>query len=355
MNAGSKYAFELFSPNGTLLADLSGIATNRTFTRSRNEADDISCDIDFNKFHRYCADINTHPRALLIPGQTELRVRRYDKYLAGGQINYAEPDISAQSQVMSIRAAGFLNLFADRQIPFTEYIGQDVGVIARALITDSQAQTNGDFGVTLGVVPASIALANETYNRVSIKQALQDLANSETKGFDMDFTPNKVFNIYTQMGNNRPEARFEFPNNITSFKVPLDATSMANEVVVLGAGIGAESTSASATSDDLIAQVTYKLRQKIVTDNGDDNASGGVQEEADAELAAWSNPIEIPQITVDGNKLPFVGNYDIGDYIWVNLGGYKWFEDFNGLHRIEKYTVAIDDGDNESPILYLKA
>jgi hypothetical protein len=352
MNVASKYAFELWSPNGTLLADLTGHAKNRTFTRTRNDAEDMSFELDFNDFHQYCAHINMHPRALLVPGQTELRIRRFNKYLVGGQITYATPDISSSRQIINVRAAGFLNLFMFRYIPYTAFNAVDVASMCWQVINTSQSQTNGDFGIRLGSLP-TIALSNQTPNRVRIKDFIQLLASSPAYGFDFEFTYDKKLNFYTKMGVNRPEVRFEYPNNIKSFQVPLDATRIANEVIALGAGIGTGSTH-TADVTNASSQLTYKLRQDLVTVNGSDNSDGVVDATANTDLAAWGVPIEIPQLVVDGNKLPFVGSYDVGDYVWVKLGGYKWFDSINGLRRIEKYTVAISDDDIEDVTVYLQ-
>lgn len=359
MESGSKYAFELFSPNGTLLADLTGRAKNRTFSRIRNEAEDMSFDLDFNDFHDYCSKISVHPRALLIPGQTELRIRRYDKYLVGGQITYAQPSISASDQKITVRASGFLNLLKDRFIPYTQFLAQDVASMCWQAINTSQSLVDpsgnpvGDFGIRLGTLP-SIALSNQTPNRVAIRDFLQKMASDPDNGFDFDFTYNKTLNFYAQMGIDRPEVRFEYPNNIKSFQMPLDATRIANEVIALGSGIG-NTIPSTADVPNLASQLTYKLRQDITTVNGDDNSAGGVTAVANAELASWGVPLEMPQLVVDGNKPPFVGSYDVGDYVWVTLGGYKWFDAADGLLRIEKYTVAIDDNDDENVTLYLEA
>ena len=43
----SKYSIELVNQNGDLLADLTGRAKNRRLTRSRNEADEIEWDRDW--------------------------------------------------------------------------------------------------------------------------------------------------------------------------------------------------------------------------------------------------------------------------------------------------------------------
>lgn len=345
MRPNSTYAYELWSSSGSLLADLSGIATNRRFSRSRNEPDTISFTLDFDQFHTYCEQIHVHPRALIVPGQTEVRVRRRDKYMCGGQINIIEPTISAGNNRMTVRAVGFGDVFGQRYVPYIKYSAQDVGDIAWSLIDNSQLQPYGDIGVTRGLHP-TIALANHELNQITVKDALNMLANSESRGFDMDFTYDKIFNIYEYMGSDLPGVLFEYPGNIRTIRAPYDATRIANDVVVIGSGTGSSASLGTAT--DTESQSIYGLRQKIMTMSNQDDSLGNLTEVANTYKAAWSKPFEITELEINGNAAPFVGSYDIGDRIRVSIRSYKWFDGYDGMSRIEKYSVDIDDDDNEA-------
>jgi hypothetical protein len=351
MLRGSKYSFELWSPDGNLLADISGQAADRQIKKSRNEADEIKWTLDLNTFEDYCRKANVHPTTLLNVGSTEVRIRRGESYVTGGQLIYAKPRVTKSGAVLDVRAMGFLNLFAfrytDAERIFTAVPATD---IAWNLIDESQSLPNGDYGVTRGLV-ASVGSHDRTYRRTNLKDALQALTRVQTAAFDMEFTHDKVFNTYAAMGSDRPDVVFEYPNNILDFENPKDATELANQVIALGAGIGDE-TVPVITANDPDAQIAYKLRQRVITTNGTDDSDGGVTDAAQAELSAWAWPFEVPVITVDGNIAPYYSDYGIGDRVRIKFNGYRLLEHINGMYRIEKTELSIDDNDNESVRIY---
>jgi hypothetical protein len=346
----SNYSFELRSPAGLLLADLTGRAKNRKITQIRNDADLIEWELDLNEYERFCALNGVDPSTLLVNGQTEIRVKRLGEYLSGGQLNYKDLIVDATRQVIQIRASGFVQLLADRYTDATrEFTATDASTIAWTAIAESQAKTNGDFGITQGAL-ATIGNHDRTYQWRDLKSLVQDLAVQT--GFDFEITPTKVFNTYTAIGSSRPEIIFESPGNILSYELPEDGTALANEIIAFGSGNGTDA-GVTVTVDDEGAQETVQLRQKTLTTNGVDDSQGGVTSAANAELAAWALPFEIPIITVSGDVAPFVTDYGIGDRVRVKLGGYGMVSHINGLYRIERREITIDDNDHEEVKLYL--
>lgn len=350
----SKYSFELWSPAGVLLADLSGRAMNRQIIQSRNEAEIINWTLDLNDWEQYCRAINQHPRNLLITGQTEVRIRRQGKYLCGGQLIYAYPHISPNGQTLDLRATGFLDLFADRVTGTTTsgtvqetWVTTDGGLITGGLIMQSQAKTNGDFGVTLGSI-ATTGVHDRNYQTAIIKEALQDMTKVQTNPLDFNFTYDKKFNTYASIGSNRPDVIFEHPNNILDIGVPNDATGLANVIVARGQGSG--STVASYEANNVSAQTQYKLREKIITSNATDNSDNGLTDAANAELATWANPFEIPNLLIDGNVAPFITDYGIGDRVRVRVKNFRTLEHIDGMYRLEQTVLNIDNDDNEQII-----
>lgn len=345
----SRWHIELCSNSGVLLADLSGRAKNRRIVQSRNEAEEITWQVSLDELERYAALSHVHPNTLLVPGSTEVRIRRGQSYICGGQIVYRDPYITAASQDMQIRATGFLNMFADR---FTAeeriFTATAAGTIASTLITETQADTNGDFGVTIGAI-ASLSTHDKTWKATQIKEALKRCA--ELYNFDFEFTHDKVFNIYSKLGSNRPEVIFEYPGNIRVLGAPLDATNIKNRVHVLGSGSGSEGN-IKVTVDDTASQVNYKLREERLN-YSDVEDTTDLTNHGNIELAAWSFPFEIPTIEVDGLLAPYVTDYGIGDYVKVKAGRYRTLESINGMYRVEKREIMIDDNDNEMVRLYL--
>lgn len=348
----SKYAIELVTSTGVLLADLTGRAQQRRLTMSRNEAEDISWVVDLNEFEHYCRLINVDPLNVLVNGSTEVRIKRLGKYLCGGQLIYFEPRIDSSSQTILIRATGFLNLFKDRYTSvLRQFTATQATTIARTLIDETQALANGSFGITIGTL-ATVGVHDRTYKRTNLKDALQALTKVQTAPFDFEFTYDKTFNTYAQLGSQRPEIIFEYPNNIKQISVPNDASGTANEIIALGSGFGIESQ-ATATVDSAGSQATYKLRQKIITSNGTDNSDNGLTDAANAELATWAFPFELPDITVNGNVAPFITDYRIGDRVRIKINGYSMLNHVNNFYRIEKIELDVDEADNESIRLFV--
>lgn len=350
----SKYGIEIVNPAGLLLADLTGRATKRSLSLSRNEAEEINWSIDLNDFEQFCRDSKVDPLSILVACSNEVRIKRLGTYLAGGQMVYFETNVDANQQVINVKATGFLNLFKDR---YTEelkfYDATQATAIGASLINDSQALPNGSFGVTIGSL-ATVGLHDRQYDRTNIKSALQDLTTSQVSPFDMEFTYDKVFNTYSQLGTVRPDIIFEYPNNIISFSVPNDGTGIANQIIALGQGFGTEAQS-QAISESAGSQATYRLRQKIITSNGTDDSDLGLTDAADRELSAWAFPFEVPTITIDGNVAPFITDYGIGDRIFVRINNYNTLAHINNYFRIERIELDIDEDDNEKVKLYLSA
>lgn len=498
----SKYAIELWSATGQLLADFSGRARNRNFIISRNEAESISWDLDLNDFEAYCRSVNISPTLILQPGVTEVRLRRAGTYLIGGKINFATPTIDSNTQRINISASGFLNLFKDRYTPvYRRYLATQATTIASSLINDSQnggnlitnnsfetdlsgwsasgcsitrvstqayigsnsmqvgytatgqyaaftyssfdvdqsyqggawvlvpvgnqvsinitsngglgstsltytgtgawqfmttnpqppGATSGtlqivsvtggtyniyvdaailavtdalvspviggvsvlDFGVTIGSL-ATVGLHDRIYKRTNIKEALVALTQVQTAAFDFEFTYDKTFITYAAIGTTRNDITFEYPRNIKAVSFDIDATQMGNQIIGLGSGNGTTSQLVVA-ANDIASQQTYKVRQRVYNSSATDNTDSGLTDGMNVELSKWANPIRLLNLTIDGNVAPYVTDYKIGDRVKVNITNYATFSQINGMYRIEKISVTIDEDDNEEIVLTVSA
>lgn len=350
--AESKYSFELWSRSGQLLADLSGRAKNRRVIRSRNEAEQIFWQVDLNDFRAFASASKTTISALLVPGQTEIRVRRGLNYICGGTLTYRNLAVTPVSQDIELRGDGFLNLFDDRytaeEVTFT---ATEATTIASTVINTSQAiGSDWDYGVTIGLL-ATVGPHDRTYQAENIKNLLQNLTNVQTNPFDFEFTASKVFNTYAHLGSNRPEIVFSYPGNIKSYISPKDATGLANHIRAYGAGAGGAAATTT-TADDTNSQHDYRVHEKKVVESSV-STLGDLTDHANSELAAWAQPFEVPQIVVDGNVTPVVTDYSLGDYVTVELPDLDTGQPVRALYRIEKIDLKIDENDNEEVTLYL--
>ncbi len=168
----------------------------------------------------------------------------------------------------------------------------------------------------------------------------------------MDFLYDKTFKTYASIGSNRPDIVFEYPNNILSFRAPVDATGIANRILAFGQGFGTQAQ-AQYVAESIPSQATYKVREKVITTDAVDNSDNGLTDKANVELAAWAFPFQIPPIVVNGNVAPFITDYGIGDYVRIRLKNFRLLDHIDGLFRIEKFDLDIDDDDNERVTLYV--
>lgn len=353
----SKYSIEFWDKNGNRLADYGGKAFQRQVTLSRNQPDDITFRLDLKDFEKYCRDGRVDPKQILIVNSTEVRIRRYGKYVAGGQLVYKNTSITAQSATIDCRVKGFLWLFSKRWTGETpsglvsEVHTAEAGTaksrkaLVQYLVEATQALTNGDFGITIGSLGGSDTLYDKTYRRTNIMIALQNMTELDTDPIDIDITPEKVLNTYQNIGSIRPDVIFEYPGNIQTLDVPDDGTDITNEVIGIGAG-AADGTQATYFASDIPSQTDYQLRQDILNSNATDNSDNGLTDASEARLAAKKDPVRIPGFTVNGNVPPFITDYGVGDRVNVKINDHESI-DVNGTYRIEKLTLTIDDSDNE--------
>lgn len=341
----SRYVIETYTPIGIKTGEFSGMAQNRRLVLTRNDADDVSWRLDFNDVRRFARSENTTWQQLIQKGVTEVRVRRGTKYLGGGQVTYVSRDRSSAGDYLDIRATGFLNLFADRYTaPLITYTAMDRAAMAWDLINQSQLQgTDWDFGVTVGTLP-TIGPYSRQYQNVRIKDALQDLTKLQLP-IDFQFTPDKVFNVFTAIGTRRPDIKFSYPGNCKRLTTAGDATSIENRLYLLGSGIG-QSAAVQITSEDLNSQHNYKVHEKPVILN-DVLDSGTLSDYGLSQLQAFGTPFDVPTVEYDGTVGPRITDYGIGDYVVVEETDDPDTE-VSGLWRVEQIDISPDQDDNET-------
>src|SRR5215210_163613 len=120
-----KYSIELWSGNGVLLADISRYVRNLKFAMQRNEAEDLSFDIDLNAYESLCASIGTHPLGILGPYQTDVKIKRNGTYLFGTHVGDAEVELGENDKTISVKAFGYLNLLLDRYVSPDPFVQED--------------------------------------------------------------------------------------------------------------------------------------------------------------------------------------------------------------------------------------
>lgn len=369
MDLGSSqlYTLELWTSAGIRTGDISALAHNRSYTLERNEAELLTFDLDLYAFETYCTGIGIDPHTLLTPYASDVKVLRNGTYLFGTQVTAVVFNIGTDytmntgssggsgpqtfDPTVTITCYGYLNLFKDRYLTL-DYSQQDRTFIAGDLLTQTQAIANGSVGVTLN--PANYitgVLSDRTYAQQNIKTELQNLAALTDARFDFGFDYNKVFTTYAQIGSKRTDIQFTYggpQSNIIGLYLERSAASLYNEIIGLGSGLGPDQL--ISIQDDVASQRSYYLRQDIKQYNSV-VLQATLDQNAQADLALEKDLLEIPQVTISGKELENLDSFlSVGDRIPINIVGHTFLANLNGIYRIEKMVVNIDDNDFENDI-----
>lgn len=496
------YSVELWSNTGVYVADVSDIiATDLSMSFALNDVEQIAFSLDLVQFEAKCKRIGAEPRNILDPYRTEVRIRRDDFYLVGGQVVYVQANFNNQSaNIIEVRCTGYLNYFKDRYITPGKgpsknaalYVNRTYAQLARQLITDTQSSYNyvvnnsfeadltgwsytgqsggsilrntaafytspaslsvngptttsgtriaryslllkkgnsydvtawvrknntntssnisvylygqesiigsptqvsgaiwtklsmtfsptvditgvgfqsadGDFlidditieltgdnslrrnfGVTLGVDTAS-ATQDSTRSRINdyddqnVKEGIINLTKLESDNFDFKFTHDKVFNIYSRLGSDKPEIELVYPQNIYSMNVSRDASTLGNKIMGIGSGMGEERLESTAV--DGTSALAYKVREKIPLFNNvstqsvlDNNVVGTLHEYTflyeKLALSLHSNVINPAEVNV-------------GDAVTIRVDGSTFINNVFGLYRITAMDIHVNINSSE--------
>jgi hypothetical protein len=342
------YEVELWSRNGVLLADISKYIKNFSYSMQRNEAEQLQFDIDLNIYESLCTSLGVHPTSILGPYQTDVKVKRNGTYLFGSHVGYLSVNMGEISSTISVRCFGYLNLFLDRYVTAT-YTQEDETDIAWDLIDSTQSQTNGNMGITRGPNQVTTIARDRTYDRQNVKDGITNLVSLVDGNFDFEFTYDKKFNTYTQIGSDLSDTvEFIYPRNIKSVVVPRDGIALANKIYGLGSGFGDEALFSTQFDND--SELNYGVHEKIITWNSvveqetlDDNTA--------AQVSLMKGLLEIPQMIVDGVNFD-LNLYGIGDRVTVRIEQHPFLATVTGKYRVEKLNVRVDEQEGEEITVY---
>lgn len=363
MDFGSprRYEIELWSPSGQRIADISHLCSNRSYTLTRNDAEELSFDLDLYEFEAYCRDQlgGMDPNVLITPYVTDVKVKRNGQYLFGAQVIdvtfTGSPNTSAVGQsggsaafAVTISCSGYLNLFKDRYITKV-YTQTERTSIASDIITTTQTATNGSVGVTIAANQYQTnALSDRTYSLDNVKTMLQNLAALTDAPFDLSFDPFKAFRAVSKIGARRTDLSFIYGgpvSNVAGFSMSRSGANLFNYIYGLGSGSG--DVALVSNLGDGPSQLNYYRREKI-----DQFSSVILQPTLDqnvaADLALYKDLLELPEIDITTADMPANAPITVGDRIPLKVAAHPWLASVNGLYRVEKEDVQIDENDWES-------
>lgn len=345
--AKAKYAIEIWSKDGIPLADIRHICSNFSWSKTLNGSESIGFTVDLKRFEQILKSVgfDGDPFGLLEVGRCDIRIKRNDKYIVGGNVYRFTYTTSYNSITMRVECVGYLNFYKTQYIS-AEYANVPQQDIMWDVIERCNQKTGGDYGVRRGNHTGDTVNRDRSYERKEVASLIQQLSNV-INGCDFEFTPDKKFNTYQTKGTYRPSIRITYPGNVQTFNFSRTLDKVANYVYGIGSGSGEEAVQSQA--EDTESEDYMYRREKIsiwnsVTDQDTLN------EHTDSVLHAVSKIIELPSITLRDNELD-MSEIETGDTIHVKLGGFASISHIDGDFRISNIVCSVDENDSESVTL----
>lgn len=226
--------------------------------------------------------------------------------------------------------------------------GLDSGDIAWTLIDETQDDTNGDFGITVGTIEPTIIRELKLYN-ANIMQTIIDLSNM-TYGFDFELNDDKEFNVYATKGVDLSgDIQLILGKNVSSATIIDDFTNPGNRAIIIGQTYDGASM-LRVERNDLDSQTSIKLREYLES-QGDVSDQDSLEYEGDAILRKYKQPIQSISINLVKNSGVKISDFSIGDTIKVVIE--KGIYQVSTQMRIHQWDFSLNDDGTEDLKLLL--
>lgn len=333
------YEFVIKDKAGKALASLNG-ARGRSFEHVLNNSGSA-------KFSLSANDPKLTPDLLLV-GNKELFIYRAQTLIWGGELSYRSFSLSENDETFTLTAKGFFDLFSQKIVgsPITPVIhtNKDAGQIAVDEINAAQTGTNASFGFTIGSIPTT-KNRNRSFDGQTLKQVIEGLSSTNINdGFDFEVDANKRFSVFNPKGIQLNHIVFEWGRNIETFGETQDATAMANQILVLGEGMGSAMKTSLRNASSTI-QASYKIRQGKASYK-DVSEQTTLDDHGDKELEQRQLQKQTITVRTKGALAAPYGSYQVGDSVKLKIK-YGNVIDINQFMRIYAIKVTITDEDDE--------
>lgn len=339
------YSLELFNTQSgqIFLADITYVAENISFEIKLNDISTIDFSLPIYKWQEFCDNVGIDPYTSLKPKTVSVKLKRDRTYLpVVFEIRYSSKTFDLNPTI-EVSGACTLSKLGDRIIT-KNYLNVDSCDIARDLITVTQAKTYGNFGISFGNLFQTGVLSQRTYERYNIKDAIKNLSDDESGGFDFYFGHDQKFYTFPQgdYGSLKNDIVYKFPSeNVVSLSNPEDASNLYNSVTTVGYGIGDPIES---TQIDAVSAQEYGLRENALIYSEIQNPTW-LESKAKSELAKRKNIFNLPSLVTTGECFNLSYKW-VGDTIPFQCSDKS--SPYIGNGRIQKLSVALDEGQNES-------
>ena len=323
--------------------------TGVTFTQQLNQAGTLNGHLLLSGM----ATAQFNVDAATIPGRCGIYVDRNGDLKWGGVIWGRTYNSTAQQ--LSIVAREFESYFERRRINTdTVFNNTDQLLIARTLINNAQAATNGNIGVQVGTETSGVLIDRVYYNYElkQVYQAIQDLSRQED-GFDFNIQvaydpitndPTKTLVLgYPRIGTvysaTDPNALvFQFPaGNIVEYEYPEDGAIAAN--TVYGSGAGSNEGKLDTVQQDATKIADGWPLLEEVANYSDVTDLTVLQELALGQVRATAYPPTTIKIVTPAFETPSLNDYAIGDDARLIITDERFPNTLDEVYRIVALSV----------------
>lgn len=316
--------------DGSLIGNVYPITTARSWSKVKNGVDLIQFQVSMLKMREWCEQRGTALAEIVKPLKLDARVVRNGVPLLGAvllEIPSYSLDNNKVDCELSFTFDGYLNIYSGIYIrptitytarPLNQYL-VDLVNKANTRATNAGAST----GVTIGTIE-TLGNDQNTYDSYkAVKDALTEQTDNETGAgnFDIDFTYDRQFCIYKEMGNDRTDMVIRYPSvrgalNATS--ISFDAwKSLATHVIGVGAGNGVGDGGAALVRETSAAQDAFGISEygyyeQVFQDSSISRAST-LDNKISGVLEQGTRALLTPTIGIVGNQLALGETFWIGD------------------------------------------
>lgn len=273
---------------------------------------------------------------------------------AGEQAAMSGSLTNDQNNWCTITCFDWLEQLNSRFTPFEViYDQEDAGQIAWDLIDKSQTgwdgygEPYGDLGITKGTIEATINRDKTLVNQ-NIMEAIISLSDVQS-GFDFEITHDKVFNVYSVLGEDlTEEILLEYGVNIDSCKIVEDFTHPSTRAIVLGEVIGEETL--QRIERDSATQSTYGLRE-FLTSETEASELENFQDRGDAINDKYGAPLIKIDAKMTKGSNPSIIEFGVGDVVGVRIKSGVY--DIEEQYRIFEWELTFGEDNSEQLNLVL--
>lgn len=343
------YSIELYNSQNatqTLVADITTMCESVRYVVPLNNFEELSFSLNLEAWKEYCSLIGIDPYSSIRPLTAEIKLKRDGVYLPFTfEIKSAAKNYTARDSSIQIQARGTLSKLGDRIITKT-YAATDATAIARDIIADSQAKLYGNFGITNGNLFYTGVLTDRTYERYNCMDAIRNLSDDASGGFDFYFDHDWKFYTMSKRGSTWTDIVYSFGgegSNSIEYQNPEDGTFITNALTIVGEGIGDPLLNTPASGLDVTSALTYGLREKALIYSNISNQAW-LDAKAASELVGRKDVYDLPTITLLGDVFDLNEKW-VGDTI--QLACIDEASPYTGNGRIKSLTVSLDNQHNE--------